>query len=162
ALGDAADLKSYGLDQPPTTVTVSAAKTTHRLAFGEEPGATNRFSRPTYLRLDDEPQVLRLAPGLVAILDRPQDYYQQRRLFPSERVARDGDSQERIERLLARAIAVKGPTATFRLEREGEEWHLQDPVRDNVDPEKLRTILSAVPDIWAEQFADNSKKDIAE
>src|SRR5207244_7506474 len=97
---DPADLKSYGLDQPPATVTVSAAKTTHRLAFGEEPGESNRFSRPTYLRLDDRPEVLRLAPGLVAILDRPQDYYQQRRLFPSERVARDGDSQEKVERLV--------------------------------------------------------------
>jgi hypothetical protein len=159
---DPADLKSYGLDRPPVTVTVLAAKQSYRLAFGEEPGASNRFSRPTYLRLDDKPEVVRLAPGVVTALDRPQDYYQQRRLFPSERVARDSDSQEKVERLVARSIAAKGPAGSFRLEKEGEEWRLQDPVYDNVDPDKLKTLLTAVPDIWAEQFLDQPKKDLAE
>jgi hypothetical protein len=82
-----ADLKGYGLDQPPVTAVVVAAKKSYRLAFAEEPGEGNRFSRPTYLRLDERPEVVRLAPGLVASLDRPQEHYQQRRLFPSERVA---------------------------------------------------------------------------
>src|SRR5260370_24663490 len=77
---DPADLKGYGLDQPPVTVTVRAAQKSYRLAFGEEPGENNHFSRPTYLRLDERPEVVRLTPGLVAVLDRPQDYYQQRRL----------------------------------------------------------------------------------
>lgn len=159
---DTADLKRYGLDQPPVTVTVRTAKSSHRLAFGEASDESDRFSRATYLRLDDKPEVLRLAPGLVAALDRPPDYYQQRRLFPSERIAQEGDPQEKIERLAARGIAAKGPTGSFRLEKESDEWKLQEPVHDNVDPERLKTILSAVPDIWAEQFADSAKKDLAE
>src|SRR5579871_1285109 len=161
-LGDPAELARFGLGHPPVLVTVRVGNTSHRLAFGEEPGGSNRFSRPTYLRLDDNPEVLRLAPGLVAALDRPQDHYQQRRLFPSERVAQDGDSQEKLDRLVAQAVAVKGPTGHFRIARASADWQLEDPVQDNVDPEKLKGILNAVPDIWAEQFVDNSKKDFAE
>jgi hypothetical protein len=161
-LHDPADLKGYGLDQPPVLVTVRAGMTSNRLAFGEEPGESNRFSRPTYLRLDDRPEVVRLAPGLITLLDRPQDYYQQRRLFPSERVAQDTNSQEKVDRLLAQSIAAKGPTGNYRLDKDGEEWKLQEPVVDHVDPDKLKTVLSAVPDIWAEQFVDKPKKDLAE
>jgi hypothetical protein len=161
-LSDPAHLNAYGLDQPPVLVTVRAGAKSYRLAIGEEPGESNRFSRPTYLRLDDRPEVVRLTPGLVAILDRPQDYYQQRRLFPSERVAKDADSQEKLERLLAQSIAVKSPTGTYQLGKDGEEWRLQEPIVDNVDPDKLKTVLTAVPDIWAEQFVDKPKADLAE
>jgi hypothetical protein len=157
-----AHLDAYGLDQPPVLVVVHAGGKNHRLAFGEEPGDSNRFSRPTYLRLDDRPEVVRLAPGLVAVLERPQDYYQQRRLFPSERVAQDTDSQEKVERLLAQAVAVKSPTGNYQLRKDGEEWRLREPVVDNADPEKLKTILTAVPDIWAEQFVEKPKADLAE
>src|SRR5208283_5086978 len=34
---------------------------------------------------------------------------------------------------------------------------LTEPVRDHADPEKLKTILSAVPDVWAEHFVNNPK-----
>src|SRR5439155_9141421 len=127
-LAEPADLRSYGLEQPRAKVTVSADRKTYQLAFGEEPGTSNRFSRPTYLRLDDKPEVVRLAPGLAAALDHPPDYYQQRRLFPSERVAADSDSPEKVERLVAQAIAVKGPTSSFRLDKENDDWKLQEPV----------------------------------
>ena len=36
---------------------------------------------------------------MIAQLDKPQDYYQQRRLFPSERVARDPDAVDRVDRV---------------------------------------------------------------
>src|SRR5438876_6586274 len=78
------DLKEYGLDQPAVTVLVRAGRE-YRLAFAEKAEVgenSNRFSWPTYLRLDNNPEVVRLKPGLVASLDRPADYYQQRRLFP--------------------------------------------------------------------------------
>ena len=48
-----------------------------KLTSGEKPDASNRFSSPTFLRLDDRKEVIRLAPGLVAVLNRPADYYQQ-------------------------------------------------------------------------------------
>src|SRR5579859_2374500 len=73
-LGTASDLKKYGLDDPAVTVKVQAGDTDRRLQFGEEPGDANRFSRPTFLRIDDLPEVIRLAPGLVGALDRPQEF----------------------------------------------------------------------------------------
>src|SRR5437588_5422178 len=156
------ELKKYGLDQPPVRMIVWVGSQQYRLAFGEEQLESNRFSRATYLRLEDKPEVIRLAPGLVTILERPQDYYQQRRLFPSERVARDADSQEKADRLEARSIAVKGATGSYALTKKDDEWELSEPVHDHVDPDKLKTLLASVPDIWAEQFVNKPNKDLAE
>jgi hypothetical protein len=170
---DAEKLKDYGFDQPAVTVVVRAGDKEHRLAFSEkappvpeESGeAPNRFSRPTRLRLDDNAEMVRLAPGLVALLDRPLDYYQQRRLFPAERVARDNDPQEKVERLTARAVAVgekKADGSNYTLNKAGDDWELTAPVHDRVDPEKLKAILTALPDVWAEQFVEKPKPDLDE
>src|SRR5947209_1044350 len=154
-------LKAYGLDQPAVVVLAKAGKD-YRLILGEkqEPGEAGRFARPTYLRLDENPEVVRLAPGLVAALDHPADYYQQRRLFPSERVAREPGSPDKVERLAARSVAVEdkqNPAKSFTLARDGDDWVLQAPVRDRVDPDKLNALVAAVPDIWAEQFVSKAK-----
>ena len=47
----------------------------------------NRFSLPTFVRVKDKNIVLRMGPGLVAALDHPVDFFQQRRLFQGERLA---------------------------------------------------------------------------
>jgi hypothetical protein len=150
----------------------------YRLELGESPAPADGdkdenddrspFARPTYLRLavrsgagfaaNDE--VIRLAPGLVAALDRPVDYYQQRRLFPAEKVVKEGEGRDRTERLQARALAVqetKPDGSKFTLAHKGEDWQLSEPVADRVEPEKLKGILTAVPDIWAEQFVQPTK-----
>jgi len=152
------DLKPYGLDRDPLVVKVTAGAKDHLLTLAEEPGESNRFSRPTYLRIDQNAEVLRLAPGLVAELDRPQEYYMQRRLFSVERIAKEGEAGEKVEQLAARAIAFKGPSESYELARSGSEWELRQPFRDRADPDKLRNILTAVPDLWAEQFVDKKDK----
>ncbi len=169
--GDA--LKPYGLDRPAVTVTVRAGDKDHRLAFAEGDAAPegndadgNRFSRPTWLRIDDYPEVVRLSPGIVAALDRPVDYYQQRRLFPEERVTKEPGSPEKVERLAGRALTVtdkkKDGAGTWTLTHQGDDWDLTQPTRDRTDPEKVRSILTAVPDIWADVFVDRGGKDLAE
>jgi hypothetical protein len=182
AAPEGTNLHPYGLDHPAATVTVRAGDKEYQLAFGEppappepqdrdEPEDHSRFARPTYLQLaeksgdgfDKKPEVVRLAPGLLVTLDRPVDYYQQRRLFPADRVAKEGAGQEKEEKLEARALAVKDKNGgSYTLQRTGDEWELSAPVRDRVDPDKLKTILTAVPDIWAEQFVEKPKKDLAE
>jgi hypothetical protein len=152
----------YGLDKPALEMVVWSGNQQHRLKFGEEQSGSNRFSRATFVQVDENPDVIRLAPGLISILQRPQDYYQQRRLFSSERVAKDSFSQEKVDRLDAQSVAVKGSGGNYVLARKGDEWDLTEPVHDRADPDKLKTVLSSVPDIWAEQFVDNAKKDLAE
>ena len=145
---DAATLERFGLNKPAVTVTVQAGDTSHELSFSEEQGEQNRFSRPTYLRLDNRDDVLRLGPGLIAELDKPQDYYQQRRLFPSERVARDPeavDRVDRVDRLNAKELDMPRTGASYTLEKQGNEWQLREPVKDRVDPDKLNALLAAVP-----------------
>lgn len=151
--GDAS-LAEYGLDKEPLVVSVKVSGRDHTLTLAEKPGERNRFAQPTYLRLDDKPEVVRLAPGLVAALDRPQEVYQQRRLFPTERVVKEDNPQEKVEQLAATAVAVQGKDGRYALARKDGEWELLEPVRDRPDPDKLKTILGSVPDLWAEKFIE--------
>jgi Domain of unknown function (DUF4340) len=168
AAGEPPDFSRFGLDKPALTVTVRAGDKDHRLEFGEPPPAKdeNNFSRPTWMRMDGGLEVVRLAPGLVAELDRPTDYYQQRRLFPSARVVRQEGSAEKVERLTAKALAVedtrKEGTGPYALTRVGEAWEMSRPVRDRTDSEHLNALLGAVPDVWAEQFVPRPYKDLAD
>ena len=75
-------LDQSGQEHPAITVKVKTGEKEHTLTFAEmkESSTTNRFSQPTSLRIDGGDQVIRLGPGILAILDRPLDYYLQRRL----------------------------------------------------------------------------------
>ncbi len=150
--------EQFGLDKPAVTVLVQLGDQPHRLRFAEKADEANRFGRPTHLRLDNRPEVLRLGPNVIAALSRPADHYQQRRLFPFERVVRDADSPEKVERLDGKELEVKGPDGIYRLVKTGDDWELAEPVKDRADPDKLRTLLTALPDLWAEEFV-TAKKD---
>jgi Domain of unknown function (DUF4340) len=158
------DLKKLGLTGAHVVdVTVKAGGQDYKLAFGEEPGQSNRFSRPTYLRLGESSEALRVAPGLIAVLDRPQEYYMQRRLFPVERIAKEGgERNEKVEQLAAQAVAVKGGSDSYTIVRAGDRWELRQPMRDRVDPDKIKGILTGMPDIWVEKFVEPGKKTLAD
>ncbi|HEV2948622.1 MAG TPA: DUF4340 domain-containing protein [Gemmataceae bacterium] len=161
-LGNPADVSPYGLDKPQLTVQVKTKDKSHQLQLAEEPGESNRFSRPTFLRVDENNEVIRLAPGLVTSLIRPFGFYQQHRLFPAEPIK---EGEDKTERLIAKTIAVeekKNPPTQFTLSKTGDDWQLQNPVRDVPDPDKLKAILTAVPDIWAEKFVENPDKDLSQ
>jgi hypothetical protein len=154
-----ADLPRYGLAPPALTVRIKAGDRTYHLALGESAQEdVNRFERPTWLRLDQRKEVIRLAPGLVAQLDRPPDYYQQRRLFSGERMARDGDNKEKVERLDARRVTIEdrkeGHKPIGLVRTKDGSWELQEPVRDRLEARSRDALLEAVPDIWAEHFVN--------
>jgi hypothetical protein len=163
ALGNSAKLGQFGLNHP-LLVKVKAGGKEYQLAFGEEAGESNRFSRATFLRLDDKDQVVRLAPGLLAILDRPQEHYMQRQLFPAERVAveKKAELAPKVNEVDARNLSFKGPASDYTLAKQADRWELTKPVPDRPDPEQLKKILTGVPDIWAERFVDSKGKDLAE
>ncbi len=156
-IGDDKDLAAFGLDKPAATVKLETDQHKYTLAFGEPPAMDvhNRFSRPTYLRLDNKAEVVRLGPGIVELLQRPTDYYQQRRLFLSERVAKEDNPQEKMERLAAKSLDLeekKEGGLHLTLQRHGDSWELNYPTRDRLDPRTRDTLLAAVLDIWAERF----------
>ena len=163
SLGEPPDLKKYGLatDQRPLTVKVTVDAKPHELVFGEKQDENNRFSRETYVRVDGAGEVIRLAPGMIALLDRPQEYYMQRRLFPTERVlseaAGPGERAEKVERLAAQAVAVESPAGKYALARTGDDWELHEPWQDRADPDKVKSILTNLPDLWAEKFVGTGK-----
>jgi hypothetical protein len=164
------ELAAYGLSRPAAVIDLKTTGRDYHMEFGEGIGDSDRFARPTFLRLDGRDEVVRLGPGVVARLDRPEDYYQQRRLFPGERVAKDADSTERVEHLRARAVTVdriadkkgkqdpqkstetKPAEEHFRVVRKGDRWELAEPARDRLDARTRDALLAAVPDVWAENF----------
>src|SRR5262249_7741361 len=130
----------------------------HKLTLGEESEKDNRFARATFLRLDDKPEIIRLGPGLVAELDRPQEYLQQRQLFEPERIAKAEDSKEKIQQVLATEIRVQIPDGKVGLAKQAGEWIITEPTPDRPDPEKLKTVLAGLPDFWADRFVEKKGK----
>jgi hypothetical protein len=200
-----ADLTPYGLDpsQKPVVAKVETAGRTLTLTFGQPPARPDEppTARPTYVRVDDLPEVLRLAPDVMANLTRPPDAYRGKRLFPdAERMRITGGDPpfdpsrptppvNRATPLLGdryTAVKIDGPDGGFVLKRVAAtpkpklgddgaieptvtadqlaaaweiveiapagETRLFQPLRDRADPAKLRAILTAVPDLWAEGF----------
>jgi len=159
-INDETNLARYGLKPASVTVTVTADNKTYRLDVGEEKGDSNRSAWPTYLRLPEpegkewkaKPEIVRLGPGLVAFLDRPADYYQQRRLFPSERVARAEGSRDKVDQLSAEALSTQDKDASLTVAKKGDDWRLSAPFTDRPEPEALKKLLRSVADVWAEKF----------
>ena len=140
-------------------VQLTAEDGEHSLAFGRKPSeGGNPFTQETYVRLDAKPEVLRLGPGLIEELDRPADYYQQRRLFPHERVAKDENSKDKVDRLEGKSVAVedkKEGGSKFALTHAADGWELSSPTRDRLAPSPCDALLAAVQDVWAERFVEN-------
>ena len=161
---DEAASKRLGLDKPIVTVTVQCGPATHELAFSRRAGGTESLL-PAHL-LARGRQARGYSPG--SGVDRTPRSRRQiisssGGSFPSERVARDSESGERTDRLLAKELDVKGvPANSYEIEKAGAAWQLREPVKDRLDPDKLAGILGAVPDIWAEQFVAKPKADLAE
>jgi len=156
------DLKSYGLGDSALKLALEVAGKKHTLTVGEEPAEENRFNRATYVRLDNEMEVVRLGPGVVAALDRPQAYFQQRRLFLAERVPKEPDSKEKIEQVQAQEVRVQGPDGKYALAKRAGEWTIAEPVADRADPDKLKAVLGGFPGFWAERFVDAKGKKLDE
>lgn len=208
-----ADLTRYGLapGQKPLVVKVTAGNTTHTLRFGESPVNPDEpaFTRPAFVRIDDNPEVLRLGPDVLPVLRRSADSYRKRQLFPdADRVklavgagpaspfgpppAAGGVTTATLLGDKVKGVAVRGPggevsiyglkvpvaDGAFELKRVGPmpapvaaekgadpavtpdriagAWELASPIRDRVDPAKLQKLLAAVPDLWVEDFANNT------
>lgn len=199
ALTDKSDLKSYGLSESaePVSVQVMINDRAYHLLFGQpEPApGENPFTQPTYLRIDERNELLRLGPDVMQILRRTEEDYRLRRTFPEkarlrvtdevapELTGEDRPSVKTVELLDDRAtkIRVDGPAGTYVLERVAElpvekplpsrptgdrfvtpaqiaeSWRLVEPVADRVDPAKLKSILSAVTDLWVEKFLERDE-----
>ncbi|CAN5606640.1 hypothetical protein BH11PLA2_BH11PLA2_06380 [soil metagenome] len=201
------DLKAFGLNagQNPVVVKLDAGAKTLTLTFGQ-PAVSEKesaFARPTYLRIDDQPELLRLGPDVYAALTRPAEDYRRRQLFPEvSRVKVSGAepppnpmsptppaaTNSRITMLSDKVTGIKAesPLGGYVLQRTSptpvaapdadkpsaepvlpstrlaEAWELKEveepgtttfkPLKDHVDPAKLKGILTAVPELWAESF----------
>jgi hypothetical protein len=168
--------EEYGVDKPAVTVTVKVGDHKQVLKFGTQAasggtkdggsgGPENAYYQPTYVRLDDNDKVIRLPPGVVDSLKHPAENYLQRWLFlPPQKQIKEDDSSSPVDRFeVVKAIAMSSKqgdsTTHYTLSWKGNGWELSQPFPDRVDPDRLKTILTAVPDIWVERFVDKPDKD---
>src|SRR5262249_54007160 len=142
-------------------------------------------ARPTYARVKDNPEIMRLGPDILPILKRPREYYQRRQLFPDAERVKFAESRAAspfgpppesssgaasIPR--ARQIVLEGPQGKVVLKNIGpiekpatdqtavnidplqlaERWEIAEPVKDRPEPERLKSLLSAIPNLWVESF----------
>ena len=187
-LTDKSDLKSYGLTESsdPVSVQVKINDRTYNLLFGQpEPAqGENPFTQPTYLRIDERNELLRLGPDVMQVLRRTEQDYRLRQTFPEKArlrmtrslqnsLARRGRASRRLNSsTTATKMRVDGPAGTYVLERVAEppaekplasrptgdrfvtpaqiaeSWRLVEPVADHIDPAKLKSILSAITELW--------------
>ena len=122
------DLKPYGLapTQDPVVVTVGLkGNKSHTLTFGEAPAqpGENPFTRAAFVRVDNEPEVLRLGPDVLPVLKRPAEFYRKRQLFPDAGRVKVADSEKARSDATARyllqdavtQITVDGPQGKYVL-----------------------------------------------
>lgn len=67
----------------------------------------------------------------------------------------------RLGKLPEPAIYAKGGEPTIPPGRVAEVWALNAPVRDRAEPERLRSLLVAVADLWVEQFVNPTEAEKA-
>ncbi len=181
---NSAEWATLGLDKPTATaeLTPRSGRAPIYIAFGlaSSPTGANKFSEPTYARINDGTKAWRLAPGLVDQITRPLDYYRQRRLFagikpprdPDAGVPRPGDPIRREqldgkELVLEQTNTEPGSSGSpIRLAREGQgafaSWKMKEPGGpDNLNPTVSDTLLATVPDLWAERFYSEADAPVA-
>lgn len=163
-------LQQYGFEKPGIEVVVVVNGKEHHLTFAEPHHSSERFERATYVQMDDKLETLQLPAGVFSQLSHPPDYYQQRRLFAGERISRDNAPQEKVERLAANkgasiqitragsetpeGLASKDGPVQLALRFDGDTWKLTRPAPDRPDPSALESLLTAVPDLWADRFVN--------
>lgn len=154
------DLAKYGLshaDKPtrmaltaesqPTPPAATARATppgVTALAFGK--GADGS----AYLRVNDSPDVLRIAPDVLAVVNRPFDTYRRRQLFPDPTRAKlNGDGAITISAVplpgdAVTRIEVSGPEGSYTLTR----------TAPNPAPRRDPDVPTAAPAVFISQIAE--------
>ena len=66
----------------------------------------------------------------------------------------------RIGKLPEPAILGKGDDPAVQPDRLADAWAIESPVRDRAEPERLRSVLTAVADLWVDSFADAGAMDV--
>ena len=157
-LDEKADLKEFGLapSQDPVVVQVELRDRKHTLTFGEAPArpGENPFTRPAFVRVDQEPEVLRLGPDVLPVLRRPAESYRKRQLFPdatrvkvadSERTRTDATATFLLQDAVTE-IRVDGPQGSYVLQRTAPSPKPEPPAGKPAS--EAAVVAGRLADVW--------------
>jgi Domain of unknown function (DUF4340) len=140
--------KKFGLadDQQPSTVGVTTSDKTVSLKFGLTDDGK------AYVRIDGQPVALRIAPDVLALVNRPYDDYRRKQLFPDiirTKLTGEGTTTVSATALPGNAvqqITVTGPDGSYTLKRTADNpAPRRDPDFPGAEP---TTFVGALADAW--------------
>jgi hypothetical protein len=164
AVVPATNLADFGLEpnQNPVEVKLDARADgvgkSVTLRFGRPPQKPGEpeFARPTYLRVEDLPEVVKLGPEVYQLLARPAEVYRRRQLVPdADRVklaGGDGRASLLGDRFASVAVERTGPDpVNYTLRRVGPTPEpRRDPDRPTAEPALAPNRLA---EAWVVEFA---------
>ena len=143
-IGDDAGIFGLADDRQPSTVSLTTSDKTVSLKFGlTEDGRA-------YVRVDGQPVALRIAPDVLALVNRPYDDYRRKQLFPDiirTKLTGEGTTTVNMTALPGNAvqqITATGPDGSYTLKR----------VADNPAPRRDPDFPGAEPTIFVAALAD--------
>ncbi len=123
-----------------------------RVAEGKRPPRIPGMEEPppgapvTFILNDDVKQIAVDSPSGRYVLERVAN-------MPKPEVpAKPRDQKPKLDRPGDKNDESDEPA--IQIGKLGDAWVLVEPARDRVDPEKLRSILTTIPGIWVEKFAE--------
>ena len=142
---------------------------TLNLAVGQAPLAagSSAFSRPTFVRVDDEPEVVQVGPEVYATLARPAEVYRRRQLLPdAERVKFPADAFNPLNPTASAApgrTAILGDATTAVTYEKPEDGQKVTFTRVLPTPEARRDAdrPTAEPSLTLDRFAEAWQLEIA-
>ena len=136
---DEVDPKSYSLDQPSITVTLSTAEgSTSSLEVGDEAAlGSNRA-----VRRNGERSVILVSGWFVRDLDKALDGWRSRDVIE---IAADDVA----------SLSVLAGVDHIELVRQGESWQLLEPLDDIADQDHVRNLIADLDALQVEEFLDD-------
>lgn len=135
---DASKKSAGGLDKPAYVVQLVSSAKTVKLSFGDK----SSLGDSVYVQVNDSDKPDVIGNSIYTQLDKPYSSYRETKLLS---VASD-----QVKQLF---IMHKGKT--LRLQKDGTQWEIVEPVKLSADPTAVSDLLSSITNLNAAEFVEN-------
>ncbi len=142
----AEDRERYGLTHPRFVVRYRVAGEEGRLAVGGEAPE----GQGIYVAADDEARAYVVGADLIESIDHGVDHFRDKDLFPEDFYGSD-----------AVRVRLEGAGEPIAFEKEGERWHVREPVRGWANAGAVDRLLRLPREVHAARFAAEEAGDLA-
>lgn len=143
---EAADLVTYGLDNPRYTITIQEKGSAQSVAFG------HAMDNKIYAKRSDEPTVFFLKDTILADVCRKPNDFRDKKVVRFESIGTYGISK----------LEIKTPSELFAIEKSLElDWKLTKPINIYADQDTVRNFIEKIKTLDIEDFISDKPGDLA-